>query len=180
MITSQKNFRWVAGAAAAIALTVVGVAAMRAQAGPNQAPPSGQARPPRPGPGGGRGFGGPFGGGPLGGALMPRVPDLTDAQRDQMRAIADRHQADIRPLMETLRDAQIALEDAIVANPTDEATIRLKSADVAFAEADFAVARAQVYAEVAALLTPDQRQKLQEQRERMRQRRANGPPARGR
>ena len=179
MITSQKNFRWVAGAAAAIALTVVGVAAMR-QAGPNQAPPSGQARPPRPGPGGGRGFGAPFGGGPLGGGLMPRVPDLTDAQRDQMRAIAERHQADIRPLMETLRAAQIALEDAIVANPTDEATIRLKSADVAFAEADFAVARAQVYAEVAALLTPEQLQKLQAQREQMRQRRTNGPPARGR
>ena len=178
--TSQVIIRWVAGTAAAMVLTAAGATAIRAQADPNQTPPSGQARPPRPGPGGGRGFGGPFGGGSLDGPLMPRVPDLTDAQRDQMKAIADRHQADIRPLMDTLGEAQMALEDAIVANPSDEATVRLKSADVASAEADLAVARAQVYAEVVALLTPEQQQRLQEQREQMKQRRANGPPARRR
>jgi Spy/CpxP family protein refolding chaperone len=106
------------------------------------------------------------------------VPDLTDAQREQIRAIADRHQAEMRPLLEKLRTAQVALEDAIVTNPTDEATIRLRSADVASAEADLAVVRGQVYAEVVALLTPEQQQKLQQQRQQMKQRRADGPRAR--
>jgi Spy/CpxP family protein refolding chaperone len=173
-MTSRRIIQWVAGSTAAVALTAIGVATIRAQSGQTHGPPAqtDQRR-----PGGGRGFGGPFGGGP-GGPLIPRVPDLTDAQREQIRAIADRHQAEMRPLLEKLRTAQVALEDAIVTNPTDEATIRLRSADVASAEADLAVVRGQVYAEVVALLTPEQQQKLQQQRQQMKQRRADGPRAR--
>jgi Spy/CpxP family protein refolding chaperone len=172
---SRRIIQWVAGSITAVALTAVGIATIRAQSGQIQGTPPAQTdqRHPR----GGRGFGGPFGGG-AGGPFIPRVPDLTDAQRDQIKAIADRHQAEMRPLMEKLRSLQMALEDAIVTNPTDEATIRLKSADVASAAADLAVVRGQVYAEVVALLTPDQQQKLQQQREQMKERRGGGPRAR--
>jgi len=172
---SRRIIQWVAGSTAAVALTAVGIATIGAQSGQTQGTPPAQTDQRR--PGGGRGFGGPLGGG-AGRPFIPRVPDMTDAQRDQIRAIADRHQAEMRPLMEKLRSAQMALEDAIVTNPSDEATIRLKSADVASAEADLAVIRGQVYAEVVALLTPEQQQKLQQQREQMKQRRADGPRAR--
>ena len=176
MKTSRKINVWVTGAAAAVALTAVGVSTIRAQTDQGQGMPPPQAGPRRPGPGGDSGLRGPFGGGPFGdGPLIPRVPDVTDAQRQQMRAIVDRHQAEIRPVMEQLHTARTALEDAIVSTPGDEATIRLKSADVAAAEADLAVIRARVYAEVAALLTPEQQQQLQEQRNRMKERLQNGP-----
>jgi Spy/CpxP family protein refolding chaperone len=106
---------------------------------------------------------------------MPRVRDLTDAQREQTKAIADRHQPEIQPVMEQLRTAQAALDEAIVSNPSDEATIRLKSADVAAAEAELAVIRARIYSEVLTVLTPEQQQQLQEQRSRMRERLQSGP-----
>jgi len=171
MKTSRKMLIWITGAGAVFALTAIGIATIRAQADQGQGGNSPvQAGPRRPGPGGGRGFGGPFGGGPFAGPLMPRVRDLTDAQREQMKAIADRHQPEIQPVMEQLRTAQAALDEAIVSNPTDEATIRLKSADVAAAEAELAVIRARIYSEVLTVLTPEQ-----EQRSRMRERLQSGP-----
>lgn len=173
MDKTQLIIRWLTAGAVGVIMIVAGAAITVAQDNPTQGPPPGRFG----GPGGGRG--GPFGGGPMGpGALLPRVPNVTDAQRDQLKSIADSHKAELQPLMEQLRTAQIALEDAIVASPVDEATIRLKSAEVANAEADMAVARAHVNAEVMAVLTPEQVKELQTRRDQMRQRRQNGPPAR--
>ena len=90
MKTSRKILIWITGAGAVFALTAIGIATIRAQADQGQGNTPAQAGPRRPGPGAGRGFGGTFGGGSFAGGLMPRVRDLTDAQREQMKAIADR------------------------------------------------------------------------------------------
>lgn len=119
------------------------------------------ARPSRPfmgGPGGG-GRGGP--GGPMG--MMPmnlRALDLSDAQRDQIKGIAESHRDEWKALADRARPAHEALRAAVSAGSVDETLIRAKSADVAAVEADMNVARARVAAEIVPLLTPDQKAKL--------------------
>jgi len=114
------------------------------------------------GPGGPDGpgrFGGP--GGPMG--ILPmlgRDLGLTDAQRDQVKAIAESHKADWRALADRARAAHMALNEAVTTAPIDEALIRQKSSEVAAVDADMAVARARAYAEVFQILTPEQKEKV--------------------
>jgi len=118
------------------------------------------------GPGGPDGpgrFGGP--GGPMG--ILPmlgRDLGLTDAQRDQVKAIAESHKADWRALADRVRTAHMALNEAVTTAPIDEALIRQKSSEVAAVDADMAVARARAYAEVFQILTPEQREKVKAQK----------------
>jgi protein CpxP len=115
------------------------------------------------GPGGGGRFGGP--GGPMG--MLPRLGrelDLTDAQKDQLKAIAQSHQDDWKALADRARTAHTALNQAVTGDTVDEGLIRQKSADVAQVEADMAVARARARAEVLQILTADQKAKLNELR----------------
>jgi protein CpxP len=117
-------------------------------------------RPPRPfmGPGG---PGGPGGFGPMG--MLPmlgRAVALTDAQKDQLKAIADSHADEWRSLADRERTARAALNDAVTADAIDEAAIRQKSAEVAAVDADMAVARAHAHAEVWKILTADQKAQL--------------------
>jgi Spy/CpxP family protein refolding chaperone len=141
-----------------LALTAVAGAFAHAQdPGPN---------PPRPfrgrGPGGPDGPGGLRGpGGPMG--MLPRLGrdiNLTDAQRDQIKAIAESHKADWNALADRARTARIALNDTVTADSIDEALIRQKSSEVAAVDADIAVARARAYAAVVQILTAEQKAKL--------------------
>jgi protein CpxP len=143
--------------AAALAVGVSAGAFVHAQDG-GQRPPQGEGRR---GPGGPGGFRGP--GGPMG--LLPmlgRDLELTDAQKDQLKAIADSHQNDWKALADRARTARTALNEAVMADTIDEALIRQKSAEVAAVDADLAVARARARAEVFQILTPEQRTKAKE------------------
>ena len=84
-----------------------------------------------------------------------RSSDLTDAQKDQVKAIADSHNDEWKALADRGRAAHVALDEAITADTVDEALIRQKSAEVAAVDADMAVARAHAHAEV--LPDPDRR-----------------------
>jgi Spy/CpxP family protein refolding chaperone len=118
--------------------------------------------------GGGMGRGGPgrpgrFGGagGPMG--MLPmlgRRLGLTDAQREQIKAIADAHKDEWKALADRGRTAHMAVDAAITANKIDEAAIRQKSAEAAAVDADAAVARAHAFAEVWQILTADQQTQL--------------------
>lgn len=143
---------------------------------PNQAPPAGGF--------GGRGRGGPGGpggpggrmGGPMGAGIDMR--DLTDAQREQIRDINQRHADEIRPLMERTQKAREAMANGVFSN----GDLRGLSIEVGQAEGELAFANAQVQLEMLSVLTPDQRQKLQERRKEMAARRAEMEkrrPARG-
>ncbi len=119
------------------------------------------------GPGGpGRGPGGPMGMLPM---LGPRI-GLTDAQKDQIKAIADTHKDDWKALADRSRAAHMAVDAAISADTIDEATIRQKSAEAAAVEADMAVARAHARAEVWQILTADQKTQLKTMQTEMKQR----------
>jgi Spy/CpxP family protein refolding chaperone len=111
------------------------------------------------GPDGPGGFGGP--GGPMG--MLPRLGReiaLTDAQRDQIKAIAESHRDDWKALADRARTAHMALYDAVTADSLNEPLVRQKSSEVAAVDADMAVARARVRTEVMQILTAEQKEKL--------------------
>ncbi|HEX4346892.1 MAG TPA: periplasmic heavy metal sensor [Vicinamibacterales bacterium] len=138
--------------AAAIVVAAAGMSAA-AQGGPQAGPG---------GPGFGRrgGPGGPMRGGPGGPGGAIDLPlgqlNLSAQQRDQVKSVMDSHQDDMKALGDREMAAREALQQAITAATVDDNVIRQKSADVAAAEADVAVMRAHVRAEVWQLLTPDQ------------------------
>jgi periplasmic protein CpxP/Spy len=120
-----------------------------------------------------RGPGGPMGAdGPMMGMLprLGRQLQLTDSQRDQLRAIADSHRDEWKALGDRARTARQALRAAVTSETIDETLIRAKSADVAAVEADIAVARAHAHAEVLQILTADQKAKLKELQTQMQNR----------
>ena len=157
--------------------TALGVVAVLLSAGvyaaASQDQNTNQPAPPFMGGRGGPGrFGGP--GGPMG--MLPmfgRELNLTDTQRDQIKAIAETHRDEWKALNDRLRAAHDALQTAVTTAPVNEAVIRDKSAQVAAVEADLAVARAHVHAEVVQLLTDDQKTKLKE----LESRRPTPPPS---
>jgi len=130
------------------------------------------------------GRGGPGGpGGPIGILrMLGSELGLTDAQKDQVKTIAQAHRDEQKALGDRARTAREALHAAITAETVDEALIRQRSADVAAVEADLAVAQARMHAEVWQILTPEQKSKAAEfqasVQERMKQR-PNGPRGRG-
>jgi protein CpxP len=146
MTGMTKRFGLVVGAVVvALGLTSVYVSAQNTSGGP--------------GPFMGRGRGGP--GGPMGmmGPLSPMIMNrlnLTDAQRSQITSVLQAHSSDIKAVGGRASVARKALEAAISAATVDESAIRARSADVATVEADMAVMRAQIRAEVWQILTPDQ------------------------
>jgi Spy/CpxP family protein refolding chaperone len=127
---------------------------------------------------GGR-FGGPGGpGGPMG--MLPmlgRELNLTPAQRDQIKAIADSHKDEWKALADRERVARTVLNDAIGADTLNEAAIRQKSAEAAAVDADLAVARAHARAEVFQILTDDQKTQLKNMQSAMKKRMQNHPQA---
>ena len=127
------------------------------------------------GPGGPMGRGGPGGpGGPMG--MLPMFgPEigLTDAQRDQIKAIAQAHNDEWKALGDRARTAHEALNDAITADTIDDGAIRQKSADVAAIDADMAVARAHAHAEVFQILTPEQKAQVKKIQAEMKSRMKN-------
>ena len=125
----------------------------------------------QPGPGGphGRhgfgGLGGPGGHGP--GLLALHQLDLTDQQKEQIRALHQQQREAFRSLMEKVGTARRGLDDAALAG--NEAGVRAKAAEFAAAQTELAVAQAQAHAAVFKLLTPEQQQKALAARQRMQQ-----------
>jgi len=146
--------------AALLAVAVSAGAYVHAQDAGAPRAPQGEGRRGPGGPGG-PGFRGP--GGPMG--LLPmlgRDLELTDAQHDQLKAIAESHKEDWKALAERGRAAHMALNQAVMADTIDEALIRQKSSEAAAVDADLAVARARARAEVFQILTAEQRAKVKE------------------
>jgi periplasmic protein CpxP/Spy len=103
---------------------------------------------------------------------------LTDTQRDQIKSIADAHKDEWKALADRARTAHEALNDAVIADAIDEASIRQKSAEVAAVDADLAVARAHAHAEVFQILTSDQKAQVKKMQAEMKNRMQNRPQAR--
>jgi Spy/CpxP family protein refolding chaperone len=140
-----------------IGLLVGGLAvAVPAAGDPAQGPPRGG----RTGPGGGL----------LGPAVM-NVPGLTDAQREQIRAVMEQHRDELRRLNEQVRAARQALQASTAQGQVDQN----QANDLGASVSALALAQARVRSEVVALLTPEQRQQIEARREQMREWRESRP-----
>ena len=115
----------------------------------------------------GPGPGGPRGGGPGFGLRAPqaglslRALDLTDAQQEQVRQLTQQNREQMRALMDRMRAAQESRRAAIEAFPFNEAQVRSAMQELADVEADLAVAQARLQSDIYALLSADQQQRLQ-------------------
>lgn len=175
----------------AVALTMGLAAAAAAQPGPGG--PAGEPGGPnvRGGRGGPGGPGGRGMGGPLGGllAVHPDLPlpslNLSDAQREQMRAILQGHRDEGKSLMDRAEASMEALRKATEAT-VDEGAAAQHGQALGALIAEAAVLRGKVRAEVFAMLTPEQQaeankihaarqQRMQQFRQRMEQRRQQRP-----
>ena len=96
--------------------------------------------------------------------------DLSEEQRDAIRDMIKGERSSIQPLMERMREARMALQDAITSDPVDEALIRQKAQALADVGADLALLRAQIGAKVRGVLTEEQRERAEELRERRQER----------
>lgn len=155
--------------AAAVAVTLA--AGVHAQ---NTADRQGPFMAQRGGPGGPGRFGGPDGGrggmgGALGGLPLARL-GLTDAQRTEVRSIAEKHAEELKAIADRAMTARRALEAAVTGEAVDEGLIRARAAELALVEADMAVARAGLHAEVFRVLTPEQQTQARELRTQMQER----------
>lgn len=106
------------------------------------------------------GPGGPGGMGPMGLLGPIQRLGLTDEQKNQVKTIMESHADEFETLGERARTAHRALNEAIMADPVQDAAIRQKSAEAAAADADLAVAHAHARAEVVQILTAEQREQL--------------------
>jgi periplasmic protein CpxP/Spy len=121
---------------------------------------------------GGRGFGPGRGGpgGPMG--MMPGIDprDLTDAQREQVKSIRESHAADMKPVVDRVANARKALADAVLSGKGD---VRGLAIEVGAAEGELAFQSANIETEILAILTPEQKQKIQDRQKQMAARRAD-------
>jgi len=88
--------------------------------------------------------------------------NLTDAQKKSISDIFAANRESTRPLMQQLRDQHRALNDASQKQPFDESTVRFQAQELSKIQSEMMVRRAAVMNQVSAVLTPDQRTKLQE------------------
>ena len=176
MTRNTKRAVLAAVAAGAIAIGVTAGERASAQNTNQGSPPF---RSGGPGRFGGPGMpGGP--GGPLGMLRMlgPQL-NLTDAQKEQIKTIAESHREEWKALGDRERLAHEALTAAIMADTMDEALIRSKSAELGVVQADVAVASARARAEVWQILTPEQQAQAKKLQADLSARRQASPRGRG-
>jgi protein CpxP len=106
--------------------------------------------------------------------------DMTEEQRDQVKALHQQHRQAMEAQRDQMREAQRELADQMHAATFDEGAIRNAAATVAALKADLAVAKAALHQEVRALLTPEQLEQFNEMQERRRERMEEGKGFRGR
>ena len=153
----------IAGSAAVLTLAA-GAPMLIAQDQQPRRPGPGFGGPP---PGGGPGMpgmrrGGP--GGPMGFGPGFRELDLTDAQKNQLKQIADSHREEFQAAGQKAGAAREGMRALMEADTIDENAIRAKSQEVAAAEAEIMILNAKVRLQSLQVLTPEQQAKLKELR----------------
>jgi protein CpxP len=113
------------------------------------------------GPGRGAGAFGPGGRGFAAGFALGQL-DLSDAQKQQVRDIMQRHRQQSQPVMDRLQQAMQAQRAAINAVPVNEAAVRQAAAALAAVQADMAVDQARMHADIFSILTVEQQEKAKQ------------------
>ena len=102
---------------------------------------------------------------------MARILRLTDEQKASIRAIHEKHGADMAARRESARQAQAALGAALQDPAAPEGQLRELHDRASAARFQMLLARRAVHQEVQAVLTPEQRAKAEALRDLARERR---------
>ncbi|MCS6804142.1 MAG: Spy/CpxP family protein refolding chaperone [Acidobacteriota bacterium] len=103
-------------------------------------------------------------------ARIARRLDLTEAQKEQIKAIHQAEKQTIKPLLDQLQAIHRQLRAMTGSEPFNEAQVRALAEQKAKVIAELTVARERIKSKVMAVLTPEQRAKLNQMRERARER----------
>ncbi|HEX8774012.1 MAG TPA: Spy/CpxP family protein refolding chaperone [Pyrinomonadaceae bacterium] len=95
--------------------------------------------------------------------------NLSDAQKQQMRQIADRYRESNRSLREQFRAMHRNERSSFGDGTFNEATVRAAAQARANLEVEMAVSRARMMSEMYAVLTPEQKTQLAQEREQWKQ-----------
>lgn len=101
---------------------------------------------------------------------IARALDLSDDQKSQIKAVLKTHATEIEAQMKASASARRSLHQAVLAQPIDENAIRTAATALGSVEGDGAVLFAKVRTEIDPILTEAQRAKVQQFRERVRDR----------
>jgi protein CpxP len=102
---------------------------------------------------------------------MAEALDLTPEQREQIKAVRAAEQDKVAPLKEQLRKGREELRVVAEQQPFDEAAVRTLAAGQAEIRTEMIVSHARVRNQIHALLTPEQREKAEQMRSSMKERR---------
>ena len=110
---------------------------------------------------------GPHAGGPGGHQnFLATYLNLTDAQKAQLKTISDNAKQTSEPLRQTLKQQEQAVEDAIKAGKSPTEIEQLANAEGPTL-GQLAAVKASMNAQLFAILTPDQQQKMSTMQEHM-------------
>lgn len=92
-------------------------------------------------------------------ARLARALDLTDAQKEQVKAILETEREKVAPLRQKLGETREKIRRAVEATPFDEAAVRSLAASQNETRTEMIVSRARVQSKIFALLSPEQRER---------------------
>jgi protein CpxP len=118
----------------------------------------------------------PFGPG-FGHGRLAEELGLSDEQKSQLEALRSRQQETLKPLAETARQAHESFRSALEADGADPATVGQAALAMHAAEKKLRAAHDSAFEEMKAILTPEQRDKLEKMHEGRKG--ARGPYGRG-
>ncbi|HWO03126.1 MAG TPA: Spy/CpxP family protein refolding chaperone [Blastocatellia bacterium] len=90
--------------------------------------------------------------------------DLSDAQKAQMKQIRDSHSQSLRPVMDQIRAKRQEIRQASEGGSFNEALVTQKLTEIAPLEAKLQGDQFRLHQEMIAVLTPEQKAKLDQQR----------------
>ena len=96
--------------------------------------------------------------------------DLTDAQKTQMQQIRESHQQTLRSLHEAIRTKRQEIRQANAGGTFNEALVSQKLAEIAPLEAKVMGEEFRMRQEMLAVLTPEQKSKMEQRREQFKNR----------
>jgi len=93
--------------------------------------------------------------------------DLTPDQRKQIQTLRLQHQKEAIPLMGKVRMAGVETEELLMADPVDLEKVKAKTKEKYDAMAELEISHLDLAQKIKAILTPEQRQKLDEMEMKM-------------
>lgn len=91
--------------------------------------------------------------------------DLTQEQKDQVKAIQDKHKEEFRSVRQKIQEGKKALDEAINADTFNEQKIREASGALSANMETEAVLQGKIFSEIRAVLTPEQIEQMKKMRE---------------